>query len=154
VFSPVVAVVTIVIVVESLMTVVSVVIVSRVVVLESKSVSTVHTKVNVQDALHHPHSCLSTEVSTIDLINFVLFDKFLRQYSILEELSLMLCIRGMIVPNLHYLIALSYNLFIIVESLPNYLVSNIPQSLHPVAIAMDHVFSRKSQCHFCLCTLL
>ena len=127
---------------------ISVVIVSSMIVLEAKPVSGIQTEVDVEDSLNHTHACLTTEVSSIDLVDFMFFNKLWWQNSVFKKHSLMFFIVRMDVAYLSNLVTVSDNLILIVVGLSHDFVSNVPQSLHSIAVTLNQIFGSKSQSQF------
>ena len=118
------------------------------VVLEAKSVPGIQTEVDVQDPLNHTHACLTTEVSSINLVDFMLFNKLWWQNSVFKKHSFMFCIVWMDVTNLCNLVTVSDNFILIIVGLSYNFVSNLPQSFNSIAVTLHQIFGFKSQSQF------
>ena len=125
--------------------VVFVVVVARVVVLEPKSVARVHAQVDVEDFLHHPHACLTSEVPTVHVVDLVFFDEFWWQDSVFKKHSFVFSVSRVHVASLDNLVVVSHCLHLVIECFPNDFVSNIFQAFDFVAVALNVVFGSKGQ---------
>ena len=125
--------------------VVFVVIVTRMVVLEPKPVARVHAQVDVQNLFHHPHACLTPEVPTIHVIDFVFFDKFWWQDGVFKKCSFVFSVSRVHVASLNNLVVVSHCFHLVVECFPNDFVSNIFQAFDPVTVALNVVFGSKGE---------